>query len=120
MFSYRTSVHDAIGITPAEALQVRKLKLPIDIFRPPNLKFDKNVVESVIPNPESMPYVLKNEIVNFYVTFKGHLEKPAIFNFSYEDTVNKQPFKTEIVVDPHVESDSFIDRMGHFKRIRLL
>jgi len=38
-----------------------------------NLKFDKSVVESIIPNPESMPYVLKNEIVNFYVTFKGQL-----------------------------------------------
>ena len=84
------------------------------------LSFDKNMVESVIPNPESMPYVLKNEIVNFYVTFKGQLDKPTAFNFSYEDTVNKQPFKSEIVVDPAVESDSFIDRMGHFKRIRLL
>lgn len=38
-----------------------------------NLKFDKNIVESVIPNPESMPYVLKDEFVNFYVTFKGQL-----------------------------------------------
>ena len=27
-----------------------------------NLKYDKNLVESVIPNPESMPFILKNEI----------------------------------------------------------
>ena len=38
-----------------------------------SLKFDKSIVESIIPNPESMPFVLKNEIVNFYVTFKGQL-----------------------------------------------
>ena len=37
------------------------------------LDFDRDVVESIIPNPESMPYVLKNEIVNFYVRFKGLL-----------------------------------------------
>ena len=35
------------------------------------LSFDKEVVESIIPNPESMPYILKDELVNFYVTFKG-------------------------------------------------
>ena len=42
MFAYRTSVNDSIGVTPAEALQGRKLKLPIDILRPPSLEFDKS------------------------------------------------------------------------------
>jgi predicted transcriptional regulator len=37
------------------------------------LSYDKNLVESIIPNPESLPYVLKNDVVNFYVTFKGQL-----------------------------------------------
>ena len=74
----------------------------------------------MIPNPESIPSVFKNEITNFYVTFKGQLSQPAVFNFSYEDSLNKQPFKSEIVVDPSAGSASFIDRMGHFKKIRLL
>lgn len=56
------------------------------------LKYDKNLVESVIPNPESLPYVLKGELVNFYITFKGQLDKKAIFNFSYEDSLNKMPY----------------------------
>lgn len=30
------------------------------------------------------------------------------------------PYKSEIVIDPSVESEFFVDRMGHFKRIRLL
>ena len=67
-----------------------------------------------------MPYILKNEIVNFYIAFKGQLEKPVSFTFSYEDSLNQLPFKSEIVIDPSVESESFIDKMGHFKRISLI
>ncbi len=36
-YAYRTDVNDTTDISPAEALQVRKLKLPIDMFRPPSL-----------------------------------------------------------------------------------
>lgn len=32
MFSYRSAVHESIGCSPAEALQVRKLRLPIDVL----------------------------------------------------------------------------------------
>ncbi len=36
---YRTAINDTTGISPAEALQVRKLRLPIDVLRPPSLVF---------------------------------------------------------------------------------
>ncbi len=39
LYAYCTAVNDTTGISPAEALQVRKLKLPIDVFRPPSLVF---------------------------------------------------------------------------------
>jgi hypothetical protein len=39
LYAYRTAVHDSIGVSPAEALQIRKLKLPLDVFRPPALSF---------------------------------------------------------------------------------
>ena len=42
MFAYRTSVNDCIKVTPAEALQGRKFKLPIDVMRPPSLEFNAN------------------------------------------------------------------------------
>lgn len=43
VFSYRSSVNETTKVSPAEALQGRKLKLPIDILRPPNLSFDSNI-----------------------------------------------------------------------------
>ncbi len=39
LYAYRTAVNDTTGISPAEALQVRKLRLPIDMLRPPSLVF---------------------------------------------------------------------------------
>ena len=34
--------------------------------------------------------------------------------------MNKLPYQADLVIDPSVESESFVDRMGHFKRIRIL
>lgn len=85
-----------------------------------SLDFDKDLVESVFPNPLSLPSIIKNEIVNFYITFKGHLEKPTQFKFSYLDSFNKVPYETTIEIDPTIENIPFIDKMAHFKRIRLL
>ncbi len=39
LYAYRTAVNDTTGISPAEALQVRKLRLPIDVLRLPSLVF---------------------------------------------------------------------------------
>jgi hypothetical protein len=39
------------------------------------LIFDRTLVESIVPNPDSIPYILKGDIVNFFITFKGHLSK---------------------------------------------
>ena len=47
MFAYRTSLHDSIGVSPAEALQGRKFKLPIDIIRPPSLTFGGSECKSI-------------------------------------------------------------------------
>lgn len=77
-------------------------------------------MESIVPNPKSLPYFLKGELVNFYVTFKGQLAQKAYFSFSYEDSLNKLPYSIDIVVDPESPSEPFIDRMGHFKSIRIL
>lgn len=35
LYSYRTAVHDSIKVSPAEALQTRKLRLPIDLLFQP-------------------------------------------------------------------------------------
>lgn len=49
------------------------------------LAFDNKIVKSVIPNPNSLPYVLKGEIVNFFINFHGQIDKKTMIAFSYED-----------------------------------
>ena len=43
LYAYRSNIHDAIGVSPGEALQGRKLRLPIDLVRPPQLPFDEKI-----------------------------------------------------------------------------
>jgi len=38
-----------------------------------NLKYDETHIESITPNPKSIPYILKDDVINFYVTYKGPL-----------------------------------------------
>jgi hypothetical protein len=40
------------------------------------LTYDKTQVESIVPNPDKMPYILKNELANFYINFKKVLKAP--------------------------------------------
>ena len=85
-----------------------------------SLQYDKSMVESIVPNPERTPYILKNEVLNFYITFKGQLDKEAKFNFSYEDSKNKLPYASEITVDPEMTSEPYVDKMAHYKVIKNL
>lgn len=85
-----------------------------------SLNYDKNLVESIVPNPSSIPYILKNEVVNFYITFKGQLEKKTSFTFGYKDSLNKVPFETVMEVDPDSQSVPFVDKMAHSKVIKNL
>jgi hypothetical protein len=85
-----------------------------------SLKYEKDLVESIVPNPDSLPYILKNEVVNFYLTFKGQLEKKTSVTFGYQDSMNKVPFETVIEVDPDSPSMPFVDKMAHSRIIRNL
>lgn len=57
---------------------------------------DESQIESIVPNPKSIPYILKDDVINFYITFKGPLEHQTKFSFEYEDSVTKLPYKSEI------------------------
>lgn len=48
-----------------------------------SLNFDPSVVESIVPNPRQMPFILKNEPVNFYVIFKQGFKGEAVFVLNY-------------------------------------
>ena len=62
------------------------------------------MIESIIPNPNSLPYILKDELLNFYITFKGQLDKPVDFTLSYRDSMNDKVYKSDIKIDPSVEN----------------
>ena len=85
-----------------------------------DLHYDKNLVESIVPNPHSLPYILKDDLINFYVTFKAPLHKPTAFSFSYEDSVTKVPYKSDIQVEVESANEPFVDKMAHLKVIRSL
>ena len=66
-----------IFITDSEDPSDKIIQLLTDSLSPViskiKLGYDRDIVESIIPNPESLPYILRDELVNFYVTFKGQL-----------------------------------------------
>jgi len=59
-------------------------------------------------------------VVNFYITFKGQLDKKTNFTFGYQDSLNKVPFETNIEVNPESSSIPFVDKMAHSKVIKNL
>ena len=73
-----------------------------------------------MPNPDKLPFILKNEVANFYITFKGQLAQPTRLSFSYTDSLNGLPFKSEIEVSPQGRSEYFVDKISSFRRIRAL
>lgn len=54
-----------------ELLEVTLTPLITDL----TLKYDEKIVESIVPNPHSLPYILKDDVINFYVNLKEQLEK---------------------------------------------
>ena len=86
-----------------------------------DLKCDQfNQVESIVPNPKSIPYILKDEAANFFVTFKGPLTEKQVFTFEYNDSANKLPYKSTIEVEPTSLNQPFVDKMAHLKVLRAL
>ena len=84
------------------------------------LDFDSSIVESIVPNPKSIPYILKNEVANFYITFRGQLDNPTTISLEYQDSKNNLPFRSELNLNPDSPSESYIDKMSHFKSILAL
>lgn len=61
-----------------------------------SLTYDKEVVESIVPNPAKLPFILKGDIANFFITFKGQLSQATSISLSYTDSLNGLPFKSTI------------------------
>jgi hypothetical protein len=79
-------------------------------------------INSIVPNPKSIPYILKDDIINFYITFSVINSKKKQFCFEYEDSMNNFMYKSEIELPPiTVKTNTpFVDKMSHFKVLRSL
>lgn len=75
-------------------------------------------VQSIIPNPHSIPYILKDEILNFFITFNNEIPKNTKFTFSYEDPLTKAPYTSELTLNETVLNQPFVDRMSHLKVLK--
>lgn len=73
-----------------------------------------------MPNPAKLPYILKGEVANFFLTFKGQLAQATSIALSYTDSRNKLPFKSAVTVLPDASSQPFVDTLANFRRIRAL
>lgn len=76
------------------------------------LHFNEDIVESVVPNPQAIPYILKDDLVYFYVNFKGALHKEAFFTFSYQDSLSKLFYTSSIQVRPDSLSQPFVNEIS--------
>jgi hypothetical protein len=73
-----------------------------------------------VPNPKTLPFILKDELVNFYVNFKVPLNKAADFVFKYKDSISNLPYKAEIQVSSETINEPFVNKMGHLKVVKAL
>lgn len=56
-------------------------------------------VERIVPNPKKMPFILKNDIISFFITFNGKLIEPFDVTISYKDTLGTT-YREKILIDP--------------------
>ena len=80
---------------------------------------DKNNIESIVPNPDKCPYILRNEVANFYFTFKGKLKEPVKLNLNYTDSMNNN-YSGTVEILPKTTNCSFINKMVDFVELSAL
>jgi hypothetical protein len=90
------------------------------LIRKITLGYDNTDLVSIWPNPATIPYILKDSIVNFYLTYRGRLSAPRTVSLEYEDSVSRQKHKSQVVVSSQSPSFPFVDKMAHFKVLRTL
>jgi hypothetical protein len=84
------------------------------------LTYDKTLVESIVPNPDKLPYVLKNELANFYINFKQVIKTVFSLQIEYEDS-SGHSYKGSVEIKPDSPLKlPFINALVNLKRLRAL
>jgi uncharacterized protein YegL len=86
-----------------------------------NLKisYNESMVVSVVPNPKKCPFILRNEVANFYFTFNGKLLEPLNITFSYTDSLG-QTYTGVANIEPKNADIPYISKMVDFVAINAL
>ncbi len=108
--AYRTAVNDTTGISPAEALQVRKLKLPIDMFRPPSLVFGGENVNRSFDELLDKMKVIRSKI-------RSNAEKPLETRKSIYYRERTRSIKSEFSIIEKVYWKKPICKKGHCPKL---
>lgn len=86
-----------------------------------NVEYDEKAVDTVIPNPKEMPYILKNDPVNLYFLlrpgFEGEFEVKVSFTDPVSKKVEKQKLVAKIPSEPNFE---FLDKKAQHKKLEML
>jgi hypothetical protein len=61
------------------------------------LDFEENHIESIIPNPKDVGYIIKNEAANFFVLLKDGFKDKTVFKFEYR--WNNKVFKQNLALE---------------------
>ncbi len=86
-----------------------------------DLSYPTKDVLSVVPNPKTMPYILKDSIVNFYITYKAALTTPIKVSLQYRDSISDKLYSSDLEIDPlKSKTTDFVETMAHFKVLRNL
>lgn len=64
------------------------------------VNYDKTDLQSIVPNPATLPYILKDSIVNFYLTYNTTITEPKVISLQYEDSFTNKLYKSTITIDP--------------------
>lgn len=84
------------------------------------LEYDESQVESVVPNPKNMPFILKDDLANFYFSFNHKLTKLFKINIQYKDSTGKK-YKETIEIDPNGKNEErWLHCLISYQKIRAL
>ena len=67
-----------------------------------------------------MPYILKNDLANFYITFNGKLKEEFEINISYRDSLGAS-YTDKVIINPNTNIQApFINTMVAYENISAL
>lgn len=86
-----------------------------------SLEFDKYAVEAVIPNPNELPSLLKNEPVSFFVLMRPSFKGSTKFTLTYRNSATKTVHRSDLsLYEQFTAVYPFLEKMAQHRMVSLL